>query len=43
MNALVALVFGVVLLVGLHKLQGYLWRKNLGRKRFTEPDKPEKH
>jgi hypothetical protein len=32
-NALFAVVIGVLLLAGLHKLQGYLWRKNFERKK----------
>ena len=33
MNALAALVIVVAVLAGLHKLQGYLWRKNFERKK----------
>ena len=38
--AILALVMGAVLLVGLHKLQGYLWRKNLERKGFYVSTQP---
>ena len=33
-------VSGVLLLVGLHKLQGYLWRRNYKRRKFTGPEPP---
>jgi hypothetical protein len=32
MNAVLAVAVGVLVLAGLHKLQGYLWRKNFERK-----------